>query len=282
MMFWICLVLFFSATVSSEATNTEPPDPKLNTNESRLVSTNPKIGPKANSTNPIESAQLKTNSTKIDDDTKPKTNSKAHSTQTHDGANPKIGPMTNFTQTDDGTMTNSKRGSKANSANPDENAPTKTNSTKTEDGTKPKTNSEENSTQFDDGVSPNGGPKVNPKTGPMANSNQTNDGNKSKTSPKANSAKPDENAQPRTNSTQTDDGANPKAAKTDNSTSTANCPVTSSSSSAALGFLGGIFTIVILEALGFAWMKWYRLRKHSRYFDFSSNMGIQTWDNISL
>merc|ERR1712037_830104 len=43
-----------------------------------------------------------------------------------------------------------------------------------------------------------------------------------------------------------------------------------------LPFFGGILTIVILEALGFAWMRWYQRRKHSRYFDFSSNMGMET------
>merc|ERR1712037_335999 len=116
------------------------------------------------------------------------------------------------------------------------------------------------------------GDGVNSKADLMANSTQTNDGANSKTGPKA-------------NSTQIDDGADPKAnsAKTDNSTKTASCPVTSTSSSgssAALAFFGGILTIVILEALGFAWMRWYQRRKHSRYFDFSSNMGMETTSSL--
>merc|ERR1711934_735523 len=43
------------------------------------------------------------------------------------------------------------------------------------------------------------------------------------------------------------------------------CSVSSSSSSSVGAFFGGIFLVVILEGLAFAWMKWYQMRKHSRY-----------------
>merc|ERR1711971_132166 len=46
--------------------------------------------------------------------------------------------------------------------------------------------------------------------------------------------------------------------------SPASCLAMSSSSSVALAFFGGIFTVVILEALAFALMRWYQMRKYSR------------------
>merc|ERR1711990_908010 len=56
------------------------------------------------------------------------------------------------------------------------------------------------------------------------------------------------------------------------------CSVSGSSSSSVGAFFGGIFLVVILEGLAFAWMKWYQMRKHSRYFCLNANMG----DNVSL
>merc|ERR1712110_795344 len=51
------------------------------------------------------------------------------------------------------------------------------------------------------------------------------------------------------------------------------CTATSSSSSPALAFFGGVFMVVLLEVLVFALMRWYQRRKFLRYHNFSSNVG---------
>merc|ERR1712038_2171253 len=48
------------------------------------------------------------------------------------------------------------------------------------------------------------------------------------------------------------------------------CTATSSSSSPALAFFGGVFMVVLLEVLVFALMRWYHRRKFLRYHNFSS------------
>ena len=58
----------------------------------------------------------------------------------------------------------------------------------------------------------------------------------------------------------------------DSTSSLVSCLETPATSSSSAGvFFGGVFTVLIIEAIAFAWMKKYHMRKYSEYFDLSAN-----------